>query len=141
DPEASCLWITGRPGSGKSVLARFLVENLGVDLKPRATTICHVFCDWGSESTEESLLCMLLHQLFTIKPQLLRHAIHEYMKIGVHFRRDALLQLLHVLAKDIEFGHVIFILDGVDTLGREHTGPFLHDLFRQTRDVNTNIGP
>ena len=75
------LWVSADPGCGKSVLAKSLIEH---ELKStESISTCYFFFrDDEEQSKLQSALCGLLHQLFTFKPILLKHALHEVERNG-----------------------------------------------------------
>ncbi|KAL9625276.1 MAG: hypothetical protein Q9160_000678 [Pyrenula sp. 1 TL-2023] len=95
------LWISADPGCGKSVLAKSLI-----DLELRTSdehTTCYLFFKDNEEQNKVAIaLCAILHQLFSERPELLRHAvtvwdqkkntltknIHELWKIFTEASRD-----------------------------------------------------
>ncbi|KAK3905897.1 hypothetical protein C8A05DRAFT_30256 [Staphylotrichum tortipilum] len=71
-------WISGKPGSGKSTLVKFLVESPftqeALDIsKPATRIISHFFWKPGTEmqNSRKGLLCSLLYQLISSDPALL----------------------------------------------------------------------
>ncbi|KAK3390389.1 ankyrin repeat protein [Podospora didyma] len=66
-PEASLLWISGDPGSGKSVLASFLVDTLTEMSKELGLNVCYFFfkSDDLQQSNATNAIKALLHQLYT----------------------------------------------------------------------------
>jgi len=76
--DAGPLLVSADPGCGKSVLAKYLID-YGL---PRAATICYFFFKDQDQNTLSQALCALLHQLFSQKSVLIRHAMPEYFKNG-----------------------------------------------------------
>lgn len=93
DSLTSCiLWVSADPGCGKSVLARSLVD---IELKASHTrTTCYFFFkdDNDEQRTASNALCALLHQIFSQKPRLLRHAIGHIQNNGDDLKKN--IQLL-----------------------------------------------
>jgi hypothetical protein len=124
DSNSACLlWVTADPGCGKSVLCRSLIEN---DFRStESITTCYFFFKDDNELQRNinSALSALLHQLFSQKRRLLKHAMEEYVK-----NRDFLPQSFHTLweiftkaVTDPLAGKIVCILDGLDectVLGR-----------------------
>ncbi len=112
---SSLLWVSGNPGSGKSVLSKYLVDQA---FPPASYTTCYFFFkDDNSEQRDSKYaVCALLHQLFVYKPGLLEHALSAIRENG-----DKVQQLFHALwtillgaLTDPSAGHVILILDALD---------------------------
>ena len=98
--------------SGKSVLARYLVET-GL---PRSATICYFFFKDQLQNTLKQALCALLHQLFSQKPTLIRHAILQFSDNGSQLIDvpSLLWNILQQGADDVEAGPITFVLDALD---------------------------
>ncbi|CAI7597208.1 unnamed protein product [Penicillium pancosmium] len=83
--ESSCndlLWISADPGCGKSVLSRSIIEDC-LEASCPEVSICYFFFKDNDEQNQLALaLCSVLHQLFSQRPQLLRHAIPSWEKNG-----------------------------------------------------------
>lgn len=76
--ESGPLLVTADPGCGKSVLAKYLIDH---EL-PQSATICYFFFKDQDQNTSRQALCALLHQLFTQKPALIKHAMPQFNKDG-----------------------------------------------------------
>ncbi|ETS76726.1 hypothetical protein PFICI_12113 [Pestalotiopsis fici W106-1] len=79
-------WITGRPGSGKSTLMRFALEDRRtVELLPESTgsPLAYFFHLRGKSTTQKSLKGMLKELLY----QLLHQFPHFYAQIGPIYKR------------------------------------------------------
>ncbi|KAI2482598.1 Pfs Nucleoside phosphorylase [Pyrenophora tritici-repentis] len=72
------LLVSADPGCGKSVLAKYLVDHI----LPGSTTVCYFFFKDQDQNTVRQALCALLHQLFSQKPALIKHAMKQYEKDG-----------------------------------------------------------
>lgn len=70
------LWISADPGCGKSVLSKYLVDE--VLPKPHSRSICYFFFkDNSDQRTLQTALCAILHQLFTDQPRLAKLALAQ----------------------------------------------------------------
>lgn len=76
--ESGPLLVTADPGCGKSVLAKYLVDHY----LPRSITICYFFFKDKDQNTIRQALCALLHQLFSQKQCLIKHAMLQFCKDG-----------------------------------------------------------
>jgi ankyrin repeat protein len=123
------LLVSADPGCGKSVLAKYLID---VEL-PRSSTICYFFFKDQDQNTLKQAFCALLHQLFTEKPSLIRHAIPEYSNNGPDFVKvtTSLWKILGNVAQDPETGPVIFVLDALDECNESD----FRDLIRMLRQL------
>jgi ankyrin repeat protein len=121
----SVLLFSAGPGSGKSVLAAFLVDELTKHHRPNADyTVCYFFFQESNYKlkTVKSALCALLLQLFVEEPSLLAHAVKEYRIKGQKFAEDinALRKIFSLVVQDHPRSEVICIIDGLDEC--EETG-------------------
>lgn len=76
ESESSCLlWVSADPGCGKSVLAKYLVDEVLPSTHTRAS--CYFFFkdDSRDQRTLESALCCILRQMFIQRPDLLTEEI------------------------------------------------------------------
>ncbi|KAI5793375.1 hypothetical protein FPQ18DRAFT_425490, partial [Pyronema domesticum] len=77
--ESQLLWISGHPGSRKTVLSRFLLESIEGSLKEQGTDHKHHVLYFFFDDMEEkqktalSLLRALLHQIIRKIPSLISH--------------------------------------------------------------------
>lgn len=113
---SSLLWVSADPGCGKSVLSKSLIDH---ELRCTAfRTSCYFFFkdDNPDQKNVANALCALLHQLFSAKPILLKHALPEFGHNGNDMSRifDALWRILVRAAADPEAGEVICVLDALD---------------------------
>ena len=117
--ESSCndlLWVSADPGCGKSVLSRSIIEDCFEASCPEVT-ICYFFFKDNDEQNHLALaLCSVLHQLFSQRPQLLRHAIPSWEKNGEKLRQevDELWRIFTTAVLADEFCKTICIFDALD---------------------------
>ena len=122
-PHDDLLWISADPGCGKSVLSKFLVDHELITDGSRST--CYFFFKDNEEQNNIAIaLCAVLHQLFTHKPELLRHAIPSWQRNKENLQQETkeLWQIFLSAATDSAAGHVVCILDALDeceSQGRE----------------------
>jgi archaellum biogenesis ATPase FlaH len=80
----SLLYVTADPGCGKSVLSRYLVDEVLPNTCDN-TIVCYFFFkdDFADQRTSLSAMCTLLHQLFTSKLSLLtKDILNKYRALG-----------------------------------------------------------
>ncbi|OJJ07505.1 hypothetical protein ASPVEDRAFT_367534 [Aspergillus versicolor CBS 583.65] len=106
------LFVSADPGCGKSVLARYLVDSY----LPRSVTICYFFFKDKLQDRVRQALCALLHQLFSQKPHLIKHAMLEYSKDGEGLvnSTESLWKVLRNATGDPQAGPIIMVLDALD---------------------------
>jgi len=110
--ESGMLLVTADPGCGKSVLAKFLVDHV----LPSSAAICYFFFKDNDQNTVRQALCAILHQLFSKRPFLIRHALPEYERNGDGLKNvtASLWNILQAAANDAEAGRVDILLDALD---------------------------
>ncbi len=110
--ESGPLLVSADPGCGKSVLSKFLVDE-GL---PRDPVICYFFFKDQDQNTINQALCALLHQLFSHKPPLIRHAMMPFAKNGPGLCNitSVLWAILEAAIRDPEAGPVVIVLDALD---------------------------
>ncbi|KAL6857555.1 Ankyrin repeat A protein 2 [Amphichorda felina] len=113
--ESGPLLVTADPGCGKSVLAKYLIEH-GLPQLTTSTTICYFFFKDQDQNTIRKALCALLHQLFSYKPSLIRHAMGLFHRDGQGLidSTESLWEVLRSAVKDPQAGPIIFVLDALD---------------------------
>ena len=108
------LWVSADPGCGKSVLAKFLVDQeLARD---QTSTICYFFFKENHiQSDSANTICALLHQIMGIQPTLFSYAQQAIERDGEHLKTDFGL-LWQLLFKVVEKADkpVVCVLDALD---------------------------
>ncbi|KAL9473905.1 hypothetical protein ACSS6W_008285 [Trichoderma asperelloides] len=110
--ESGPLLVTADPGCGKSVLAKYLIDHK----LPQSATICYFFFKDQDQNTSRQALCALLHQLFSQKPALIKHAMPQFAKDGQGLSKStvSLWEILRNAIEDLEAGSVIVVIDALD---------------------------
>lgn len=134
------LWISADPGCGKSVLAKSLIdEHLGFS----SDFICYFFFkDNEEQNSVATALCAILHQLFSMQPHLLQHALPPWEKNSTKIQQevDELWRILEAAVFDPASSRTICILDALDEC-RPHDQiqliKMLQKLYTKTRLSNT----
>ncbi|KAJ4864231.1 hypothetical protein T069G_00761 [Trichoderma breve] len=124
------LLVSADPGCGKSVLAKYLVD----EVLPRPeTTICYFFFKDQDQHTVRQALCALLHQLFSQKSYLIKYAIKEYHKDGPGLINSTktLWRILQNAAEDPQAGSVIIVLDALDECIESEFRDLIHHVEKQ----------
>ncbi|KAI9859753.1 MAG: hypothetical protein M1813_006470 [Trichoglossum hirsutum] len=119
NPSRNILHITGPPGSGKTVLAGFLVDHLTTRIQGsgggRVRCVLHFFFDFkeGYHGSFLALVRTFLLQLLDANPGLIRHL--QWKAKPVHsIDTEGLTSLLFSMLKDPEMEEIICIVDGFD---------------------------
>jgi hypothetical protein len=125
------LLVTADPGCGKSVLAKYLIDH-GL---PRSTTICYFFFKDQDQNTVRQALCALLHQLFSLKPSLIEHAMPQFRKDGQGLinSTESLWKVLRNAIKDPQAGPVIMVLDALDECAESEFTDLMRNIESQFR--------
>lgn len=129
------LLVSADPGCGKSVLAKFLIDYA----LPRSATVCYFFFKDQDQNTVRQALCALLHQLFRIKPSLIKHAMIQYREDGVGLvnSTESLWKVLRNAVHDSQAGPVVIVLDALDECAELE----LEDLIRNVESQFCNNTP
>ncbi|KAI3333003.1 hypothetical protein F4824DRAFT_275426 [Ustulina deusta] len=112
EQDSGPLLVSADPGCGKSVLAKYLIDHQ----LPRSSTICYFFFKDQDQNTSRQALCAVLHQLFSLKPVLIEHAVKQ-SKIdgpGLINSTSSLWTVLRNAVQDSRAGHIIIVLDALD---------------------------
>ncbi|KAF3179855.1 hypothetical protein TWF788_006859 [Orbilia oligospora] len=82
ESKSKSLWVSADPGCGKSVLAKYLIDSVLTNNKSRTT--CYFFFkdDIEDQKSVTNAICCILHQLFSVRRELLSETILEQFEIG-----------------------------------------------------------
>lgn len=143
EQKSSFLWLSGPQGCGKSVLASFLIEELGGEDSQKSLpgTVCYFFFSANSKENKSpcTALCAVLHQLFRSKTeniqhnQLIEHALSDFRAQGHAFTEQVttLWRILKLVTADPRCGeNVIFIIDGLSECEEAALVPFINAIAR-----------
>lgn len=111
------LWVSARPGCGKSVLARALIDESLVCRDSATSTLVYYFFQGGHEQRTHghNALSAILHQLFE-NTDLFTNAFPSYDIYGETLR-DTFTELWNILIKSAEdpsAGEIVCVLDALD---------------------------
>ncbi|KAF3389987.1 Ankyrin-3 [Talaromyces pinophilus] len=111
------LWISADPGCGKSVLAKSLVD------------------DNDEQNNLTTALCAILHQLFSLQPQLLRHTLPSWQrnKEKIQYEVEDMWRIFTAAASDLAFANTICVFDALDEC-RDHDQKHLIDRLWEFHD-------
>ncbi|KAK6532414.1 hypothetical protein TWF281_006603 [Arthrobotrys megalospora] len=136
------LWVSADPGTGKSVLAKYLVDTVLPTTESQTT--CYFFFkdDFEGQGSITIALCCILFQLFTAKRSLLSEAMIERFEIvgeGFVSSFSELWNAFLVAAKNEDSGEIVCVLDALDeceTSGMSQLIAELHKLYSTTTYFN-----
>jgi ankyrin repeat protein len=137
--ESGLLTVSADPGCGKSVLARFLIDHhLPKAAETATASICYFFFKDQDQNTLRQALCAMLHQLFSLKPALIRHAMEHHKKNGNNLVNitTLLFSILEKACEDPEAGSVIFVVDALDECSIPDLQQFIKMLRKQFNPDN-----
>jgi ankyrin repeat protein len=132
------LLVSADPGGGKSVLAKYLVDHI----LPESATVCYYFFKDQDQNTARQALCALLHQLFSQKPFLLKHAIKQYEQDGKHLvdSTRSLWTILRDAVQDSQVGPIIIVLDALDECAESELEALMRNIEAQSRNSQSSGG-
>ncbi|PYI16076.1 hypothetical protein BO99DRAFT_341110, partial [Aspergillus violaceofuscus CBS 115571] len=114
---AGLLWVSADPGCGKSVLTRYLVDDLLLNDNER--TVCYFFFkdDFTDQKSATGALAAILRQLFIAQPQLLQDRDLDKLETDGEKLVQSRVELWNMLisaASRLTTGEIICILDALD---------------------------
>ena len=118
--ETCLLWISGYPGTGKTILSSYILESLSAgDHSPRLrTTLCYFFCDEkiGTQRDGMAILRSLIHQLLLCRRLLIKYVKAAYDFHGPQLEQNfnELWRIFIAIASDKRTGPVSVIVDAID---------------------------
>ncbi|GAQ44901.1 hypothetical protein AtubIFM55763_005606 [Aspergillus tubingensis] len=117
DDLSGLLWVSADPGCGKSVLTRYLVDEVLVSNDKR--TVCYFFFkdDFADQKSATSALSVILRQLFIAQP----HLLHDAILDKVDTDGDQLIQsfselwnILMAVSTNPKADEIICLIDALD---------------------------
>ncbi|KAI1821303.1 hypothetical protein F4861DRAFT_475858 [Xylaria intraflava] len=135
EQDSGPLLVSADPGCGKSVLAKYLVDE-GL---PRQT-ICYFFFKDHDQNTVRQALCALLHQLFKQNLSLLEHATNQFDQDGQGLIDSAksLWTVFRNAVQDPRAGPLIIVLDALDECDETEFEDLMRNLENQFYSNQSN---
>lgn len=121
------LWLSAKPGSGKSVVAKTLVDERLSATRPGYAVCYFFFKDISTyQRSPASAMAAILHQLFSAIPSLVRHALFPYELNGEELPNllDVMFDILVDAAADPAVTQIVCVMDALDECD-EHERLFL----------------
>ncbi|KAL2840935.1 hypothetical protein BJX68DRAFT_271402 [Aspergillus pseudodeflectus] len=126
------LWVSSDPWTGKSVLARHLVDEVLSSSPSR--TVCYYFFTVDYEGSLLSrAMCCILHQLFEQRPELISESVLTTLesKDVPHFILFSDLFEMLIDAVGHQDGEVILVLDAIDKIASYEREELVNELVRR----------
>ncbi|KAF3294821.1 hypothetical protein TWF132_002751 [Orbilia oligospora] len=138
-PSSKMLWVSADPGSGKSVLARYLIDSV---LSTPKSTICYFFFkeDLEEQRKATTALCSILFQLFTANRLLICDKILDRFEIvGESFSSSVseLWRAFLIAASNAD--EIVCVLDALDECNSSDRSQLitkLKELYGKPTDLN-----
>lgn len=114
--DAALLWVSGRPGKGKTFLSIFLTKHLAQG----GRTVIYFFCDSkvGSRNTATAVLRGLIYQLVDQRAQLVRHVLApckvQQSALFNESSFESLWRIFQAIVEDLRGVEIYCVLDGLD---------------------------
>jgi ankyrin repeat protein len=135
---STLLWVSADPGCGKSVLAKYLVDQEKTLEATESRAVCYFFFkdDNEDQTSVTTAFSALLHQLFSQRESLIQHAMKDYKAEGSKLPRlfQKLWNILLKAASDPKAREIVCILDGLDECaekGRDQIIDVLSAFYKQ----------
>lgn len=122
--KSELVWLSGKPGSGKSILSKHLVDDFTrIFSKQQGVVIASFFFnDRGVEleKSQEGFLRGLLYQMLSAVPSLFKHILPRYRSMRdvtrnlSHWHLEFLEEALILMIGDPKVKRVIVLIDGLD---------------------------
>ncbi|CAH0039831.1 unnamed protein product [Clonostachys rhizophaga] len=134
--ESGPLLVSADPGCGKSVLAKYLVD----EVLPGSATTCYFFFKDQDQNTVRQALCALLHQLFTQKPALIEHALELFRQNGKGLvdNKASLWKILQSVAQDPRAGPIVLVFDALDECSEQEFTELMEMITKQLHEGKEN---
>ncbi|OTA89192.1 hypothetical protein M434DRAFT_34467, partial [Hypoxylon sp. CO27-5] len=121
---SALLWVSADPGCGKSVLARYLVDEVLQSSGGGHNAVCYFFFkdDFNDQRNPENALRCILHQIFTQRPALLSdNILDEFDSKGNNILKSFsdLWGIFIRLAGDRNAEGIVCVLDALDECGEK----------------------
>ncbi|CEJ59102.1 hypothetical protein PMG11_07738 [Penicillium brasilianum] len=142
------LWLHGNPGTGKSIMAIYLAEELPTalfNMEGDEVTLGYFFCDSGfhTRRTATSIVRGLLYQLIRKHKKLLDFILLEYRSRGAELFTsfDALWSIFMDMVADQSIGRIYCIINALDECDQESKQILLQQLEEtfQSQETSPNV--
>lgn len=142
---SSSLWLTGSPGTGKTMIALHVINNLEHQFEGSPDLLLYFFCSYRHRNNNkgDSMLRSLMWQLFRKVPYLQKYAeeaLHRSNRESNLASEDTLWKIFHDAISDPRTPQITCVLDGID----EVEGSSRHKLLKKffalcTGNTNTQL--
>lgn len=147
ETKASLLWISGFPGSGKTILSAYLLDHLSkTESSPGSRpTVCCFFCDEKIETQRDgkAILRSLIFQILVRRRKLIRHIKSAYDIQGPHLvdNFSELWRIFTAISSDNSLGPISVIVDAIDECEESSRNRFLRCIITLIGNSQTAANP
>ncbi|KAK3991519.1 ankyrin repeat-containing domain protein [Cladorrhinum sp. PSN332] len=129
--DSRALWVSADPGCGKSVLAKFLVNDVLSSTAMRTT--CYFFFkdDFEDQRNALSALSCILHQLFKQRPALFSEDVRAQLHADANKLMGSFVKLWHILldaSGTDSSGEILCVFDALDECEEKSRSLFTREL-------------
>ncbi|KAJ5343588.1 uncharacterized protein N7506_003412 [Penicillium brevicompactum] len=134
--DSRLLWLSADPGCGKSVLSKFLVDEVLQRFQKR--TVCYFFFrdDFPDQKRSSIALASILRQLFIAYPHLLSDKVLHQFAAGGETLLQSFIDLWEILVSataSVECDEIVFVIDALDECAEEDR----YQLIGAVRDLSS----
>ncbi|KAK0671940.1 hypothetical protein QBC41DRAFT_42759 [Cercophora samala] len=133
--KSRALWVSADPGCGKSVLAKYLCEQVIPTTGERTTCYFFFKADFEDQKSMANALSCILHQLLRQDPSLFSFAIRNQLQVDPERFTKSFHDLWETLLSAAEakkYGEIVCILDAIDECS-DGRGQFAAEIRRLSR--------
>ncbi|KAI8945172.1 hypothetical protein F4801DRAFT_147276 [Xylaria longipes] len=140
---SSLLWVSADPGCGKSVLARYLIDEVIPSTRTSTTFYFFFKDDFEDQRTVENALRCILRQIFDQRKELLSNELLEKIETDGAATFDSFTDLWYLLtstARHENAGKIICLLDALNECeenGRVQLARALNKLYKKESSAST----
>lgn len=143
--DSHLLWLSADPGCGKSVLSKYLVDE--VLQRPQKRTVCYFFFrdDFPDQRKLSIALASILRQLFIAQPHLLSdNMLHRFATEGSKLLEsfDGLWEIFVSVTASGGCGEIICVMDALDECAEEDRNQLIgavRDLFFKSKNSTSGL--
>lgn len=136
------LWISGNPGCGKSVLSRFLIDQISSEAEHETLAFFYFDDKTHNRKTAIDMIRVLLTQILQQMPAAFRHILQDYKQqpesLTSSFR--LLWRVFRQITLDHNLGKLVLVIDGLDECEPDSRKLFLRALVELLTPLRSQQG-